>query len=107
MEGRKWEDLETDCLANIFDRVGMESLILDVPLVCKSWYKATINPRCWLTLIFPYNLSESRLIPKNKGRPSSANELFKFVLNRSQKCASLVIFPKTCTEGQLFHVANK
>ncbi|KAM7465843.1 hypothetical protein LguiB_013405 [Lonicera macranthoides] len=107
MEGRKWEDLEMECLSNIFDRVGMESLVLDVPLVCKSWNKATLDPKCWQTLIFPYDLSESRLIPKNKSRPSSAKDLFKFVLNRSQKCASLVIFPKHCTEGQLFQVANK
>lgn len=107
MEGRKWEDLEMECLSNVFDRVGMESLVLDVPLVCNSWYKATLNPKYWQTLIFPYDLSESRLIPKNKSRPSSPKELFKFVLNRSQKCASLVIFPKHCTQVQLFQVANK
>ncbi|KAM7461809.1 hypothetical protein LguiA_029930 [Lonicera macranthoides] len=82
MEGRKWEDLDMECLSNVFDRVGMESLVLDVPLVCKSWYKATLDPKCWQTLIFPYDLSESRLIPKNKSHPSSAKELFKFVLNR-------------------------
>ncbi|XP_061992203.1 F-box/LRR-repeat protein At3g48880-like isoform X2 [Rosa rugosa] len=50
---RRWEELEVDCLINVFGRVGMESLLLDVPFVCKSWYRATLNPSCWQYLKFP------------------------------------------------------
>ncbi|CAL8121701.1 unnamed protein product [Prunus armeniaca] len=43
-----------DCLVKVLEKVGMESLLLDVPFVCKSWYyKATLNPSCWQSLIFP------------------------------------------------------
>ncbi|KAJ9693749.1 hypothetical protein PVL29_009620 [Vitis rotundifolia] len=31
----------------------MESLLLDVPFVCKLWYKASLDPKCWERLIFP------------------------------------------------------
>ncbi|KAJ4825713.1 hypothetical protein Tsubulata_001211, partial [Turnera subulata] len=47
MEGRKWEDLEKGCLVNVLGRVGMESLLLDVPFVCKSWYRAGLEPKRW------------------------------------------------------------
>ncbi|XP_061994811.1 F-box protein FBW2-like [Rosa rugosa] len=50
---RRWEDLERDCLVNVFRRVGMESLLFDVPFVCKSWFTATLDPSCWQYLIFP------------------------------------------------------
>ena len=61
MEGPKWEDLNMDCLVNVIGRVGIESLVLDVPFVCKSWYKVTLDPRCWKSLLFPNNLLRSRL----------------------------------------------
>ncbi|CAL9006753.1 unnamed protein product [Prunus brigantina] len=55
MDEQRWEDLEMDCLVKVLEKVGMESLLLDVPFVCKSWYKATLNPSCWQSLIFPDN----------------------------------------------------
>ncbi|XP_059632161.1 putative F-box/LRR-repeat protein 23 [Cornus florida] len=53
MEERKWEDLNLDCLLNVFERLGLGSLVLDVPFVCKSWYKATLNPQCWRHIELP------------------------------------------------------
>ena len=44
MEGRKWDGLNDGTLVNALGRVGMESLLLDVPFVCKSWYKASREP---------------------------------------------------------------
>ncbi|KAL7177290.1 hypothetical protein ACSBR2_030609 [Camellia fascicularis] len=41
-----------DCLVNVLGRVGIESLLIDVPFVCKSWYKATESPLCWRQLDF-------------------------------------------------------
>ncbi|KAF9607666.1 hypothetical protein IFM89_037899 [Coptis chinensis] len=40
MAERRWEDLNCDCLALVFERVGLKHLLLDIPLVCKSWCKA-------------------------------------------------------------------
>ncbi|XP_052188770.1 uncharacterized protein LOC127799089 [Diospyros lotus] len=48
----KWEELNTDCLVNVFGRLGLGSLLLDVPFLCKSWYQATKNPPCWRRLDF-------------------------------------------------------
>ncbi|KAK9920218.1 hypothetical protein M0R45_028776 [Rubus argutus] len=50
---RRWEELDEDCLTNVFAKVGMESLLLSVPFVCKSWYTTTLNPLCWKFLSFP------------------------------------------------------
>ncbi|ESR34181.1 hypothetical protein KPL70_026116 [Citrus sinensis] len=43
MEGRRWEDLDEDRLLNVLGRVGMESLILDVHFVSKSWHRAKLK----------------------------------------------------------------
>ncbi|KAJ4823961.1 hypothetical protein Tsubulata_039217 [Turnera subulata] len=51
MESRKWEDLEINCLVNVLAKVGIESLLLDVPLVCKSWYRASLEPKCWEQIV--------------------------------------------------------
>ncbi|KAF6143783.1 hypothetical protein GIB67_016704 [Kingdonia uniflora] len=47
MERRKWEDLDKDCLINILGRLGIKDLIYNVPFVCKSWYKASLDHECW------------------------------------------------------------
>ncbi|CAL5357477.1 unnamed protein product [Camellia sinensis] len=52
MEGEKGKELNMDCLVNVLGRVGIESLLIDVPFVCKSWYKATKSPLCWRQLDF-------------------------------------------------------
>ena len=49
---RKWNELEVDCLINIFERLDLEELILEVAFVCKSWYRASISPQCWKSLNF-------------------------------------------------------
>ncbi|THG21927.1 hypothetical protein TEA_009199 [Camellia sinensis var. sinensis] len=61
-----------DCLVNVFGRVGIESLLLDVPFMCKPWYKATLSRLCWGKLDFSkisldsrsYDESISRLLNK-------------------------------------------
>ncbi|KAF9601056.1 hypothetical protein IFM89_015982 [Coptis chinensis] len=49
---RKWEDMNIDCLTNVFERVGWEALTLHLPLVCKSWYKVSLYPQFWKNLDF-------------------------------------------------------
>ncbi|KAF3333691.1 F-box/LRR-repeat protein [Carex littledalei] len=51
-EERRWEEINTDCLVNIFRRLGLEDLTLAVPFVCQSWYRATLDPTCWRVLKF-------------------------------------------------------
>ncbi|XP_057484887.1 uncharacterized protein LOC130770956 isoform X5 [Actinidia eriantha] len=50
MSEPKWEELDMDCLVNIFGRLGLESLVLDVLFVCKSWCPAL------RTLVLPSNV---------------------------------------------------
>lgn len=48
----KWEDLPEDCLANVFRRASVQSLLMDVPSVCKSCFRASLHPFCWKLLDF-------------------------------------------------------
>ncbi|KAH0457722.1 hypothetical protein IEQ34_013037 [Dendrobium chrysotoxum] len=52
MEERKWEELTFDCLVCIFSKLGLEDLSIGVPLVCKSWHGASLDPECWKILDF-------------------------------------------------------
>ncbi|KAM1270353.1 hypothetical protein ACFX13_032272 [Malus domestica] len=115
---RRWEDLKMDCLVKVFEKVGVESLLLDVPFVCKSWHKATLNPSCWKNLVFPefepepfefdpypfydrflteYRVSEDRF---------SVTDFIKLVVDRSRGSAVSVKLPGCCTDEAFEHVAN-
>ncbi|KAL5704305.1 hypothetical protein ACHQM5_022752 [Ranunculus cassubicifolius] len=48
----KWEDLNTDLLHSIFQRVALDVLLCDLPLICKSWYQASMDPQICQTLDF-------------------------------------------------------
>ncbi|XAR62564.1 hypothetical protein NMG60_11017381 [Bertholletia excelsa] len=105
--------MNVDCLVNIFERVGMESLLLDVPFVCKSWYKATLNPNCWKRLLFPkldhYDYSEdSRLEDAYRFHSKSAITSFvKFVVKRSKRQGTVLALPACCTEEALLYAAEE
>lgn len=91
MEGQKWEDLEVDCLVNVLGRAGMESLLLNVPFVCKSWYKANLSPLCWEHLDFPRNFYFLySFMEKYTIRNISSESFTKFVVDRRNgKCTVL------------------
>ncbi|XP_020411212.1 F-box protein FBW2 [Prunus persica] len=103
----------------------MESVLLDVPFVCKSWYKVTLNPSCWQSLIFPDNecievwpwvVSEcpnfqnlmDRFVSEFQidGDRFSVTTFLKFVINRSSRTAVLLKLPKCCTVETFVFVAN-
>ncbi|CAL5442115.1 unnamed protein product [Camellia sinensis] len=116
MEGGKWEDLNMDCLVNVFGRVGIESLLLDVPFMCKSWYKATLSPLCWRLLDFSkisldswsYDESISRLLDKYPLYDKlSVTAFIKFVVKRSARSATFLSLPDCCTEEALLYVADE
>ncbi|KAF2295662.1 hypothetical protein GH714_033477 [Hevea brasiliensis] len=126
MEIRKWEDLPEDCLANVFRRVGMESLLLDVPFVCKSWYRATLNPFCWERLDF-YNIMFApkdylfyvifdddgvrmvhRLMVEYRIKEFSVDSMIKFLANRSSgNCIVLDLPANGCREEVFRFVIDK
>ncbi|XP_077216158.1 F-box/LRR-repeat protein At3g48880-like [Tasmannia lanceolata] len=117
MEDRKWEDLEMDCLVNIFGRLGLEDKILGVPFVCHSWYKASTNPLCWKVLNF-----ESLDLGRLSWKPSpfvkrfkreyhvenfSFTGFLKFVVNRSRRCCVQLILPEELTEEDMIYVSDE
>ncbi|GAV57785.1 LOW QUALITY PROTEIN: F-box-like domain-containing protein, partial [Cephalotus follicularis] len=105
MEGRKWEELEMECLVNILGRVGLESLLLNVPLVCKSWCKATHNPQCWTRIVFPsmlYQINTQQVTFADRLVKSFMTAFLKLVINRS--CcnkAGMIALPGFCTNEAL------
>ncbi|KAK6914301.1 hypothetical protein RJ641_021622 [Dillenia turbinata] len=115
MEQRKWEELKVDCLVNVFRRLGMETLLLDIPFVCKSWYLASKNPLCWESIIFPNLIPDIRnaapfrdkLIDRYQLKDFSTTAFIKFVIGRSQRCVTLLELPSCCTEEALVFVANE
>ncbi|XP_077215587.1 F-box protein FBW2-like [Tasmannia lanceolata] len=95
MEDRKWEDLEMDCLLNVFGRLSLEDMVLGVPFVCRSWYKASTNPLCWQVLNFiplchlewDASLFEERFMREYRVQKYSFTGLLKFVVTRSRGSA--------------------
>ncbi|CAL8989590.1 unnamed protein product [Prunus brigantina] len=105
MDERRWEDLEMDCLVKVLEKVGKESLLLDVPFVCKSWYKATLNPSCCECIeVWPWDVSEcpnfqnlmDRFVSEYQidGDRCSVTAFLKFVINRSSGNATVLKLPK-------------
>ena len=120
MEGQKWEELNMDILVNVLRRVGMESLLLDVPFVCKSWYKASRKPQCWEHLIFPKFITPDDIGEEDSPDRGFAERLamtyqenlsvtasVKLILNRSCGHATIIKLPNYCTEEALEYVANQ
>lgn len=117
MDQRKWEDLNSDCLVEVFKWVGMESLLLCVPLVCKSWYKATLDRKCWQILVFP----EIRCSEHFPGRMTKyfvhsyglkwhdfpSMSFAKFVVSRSRRSATTLVLPGTCSSQALEYISDE
>ncbi|KAL3505078.1 hypothetical protein ACH5RR_034919 [Cinchona calisaya] len=117
MDQRKWEELEMDCLVEVFKWIGMESLLLCVPLVCKSWYKATLDPKCWQILVFPeIRCSEHFPGPMIKHFVHSyglwwhdfpSMSFAKFVVSRSHRSATTLVLPGTCSSQALEYISDE
>ncbi|PIA33348.1 hypothetical protein AQUCO_04100043v1 [Aquilegia coerulea] len=88
---RNWEDLSMDCLIKVFERVGLESLILDIPFVCKSWYKASLDPLCYKLLYFEF-------LPLNRSS-------WAIKLTRDASLWPESIFPKAVPSMQFIKIA--
>ncbi|PRQ58789.1 putative F-box domain, leucine-rich repeat domain, L domain-containing protein [Rosa chinensis] len=87
---RTWEDLPKDCLLNILERVGTESLLMFVPLVCKSWYRASLSSSCWKRLFFPAEIEKGTVIypwsfPVSTSDDDDQSTSFDYVIRRYAK----------------------
>ncbi|KAK1404194.1 putative F-box/LRR-repeat protein 23 [Heracleum sosnowskyi] len=108
MEERKWENLNEDCLVNIFGRLEVESLLLDVPFVCKQWYRATSNPLSWQKLVFPVYIYQSRFFNRRAGALTfHISKLIKFAVGRSQGCSTTIVLPYCISREDLIFVSDK
>ncbi|XP_020594066.1 F-box/LRR-repeat protein At3g48880-like [Phalaenopsis equestris] len=101
MAERRWEELNFDCLVSIFSKLGLEDLTTGVPLVCKSWHVASLDPQCWKTLDF-HDLdftSNSKCIARFKqeyGIPNfSFASFMKLSISRSHGSAVKLSIPST------------
>ncbi|KAL5711088.1 hypothetical protein ACHQM5_021580 [Ranunculus cassubicifolius] len=114
---RKWEDMNIDCLAKIFEGSGMETLIFSAPLVCKNWHTATLDPQCWKVLDFKSvvdsKMRNLHLVPQNfvigdphdfLFDPPLIYELVKYAVDRSQGIATKVVLPES--EGEFEDIMN-
>ncbi|KAF5205525.1 F-box/LRR-repeat protein [Thalictrum thalictroides] len=90
---RKWEDLHTDCLVKIFATVDIESLIVHLPLVCKSWYKASLDPLCWKFLDFEYLHLATSFKKLFHTQDLCAKKAIKYAVKSSCGIATEVAFP--------------
>ncbi|VVA25479.1 PREDICTED: F-box/LRR-repeat [Prunus dulcis] len=103
MENRlvRWEELGMDCLASVFEKVGMESLLLNIPFVCKSWYKASLSPCCWLSLDF------TEILTKYYYTWIESHDRFvKRFVDRSKGHATFLRLPGCCTLEAFKYVAD-
>nr|XP_011461970.1 PREDICTED: F-box/LRR-repeat protein At3g48880-like [Fragaria vesca subsp. vesca] len=128
-EKRRWEEMNEDCLANAFSRTGMKSLLLAIPFVCKSWYKASLSPECWTCLFFPdyvptpllvSTVEEIEMGPQSFGTfyekfideygidksRFSITGFVKLVVGRSKGKATELELPMYGTKAALRYVAN-
>lgn len=109
MEGRRWEDLDRDCLVNVLGRVGVESLLLDVHFVCKSWHRASLDPLSWENLVFPssYHSFLDKFMNVNGVKVKSCTQFIKFIVDRSCGNATALILPGCCLAEGLIYAAEK
>ncbi|XP_072988202.1 F-box/LRR-repeat protein At3g48880-like [Typha latifolia] len=112
---RGWEEMDMDCLVNIFGRLGLEDLTLGVPFVCKTWCAAAVDPLCWRTL----NLRDMDFMPWSNFAKSfvslyslprfSFSGFLKFCVARSHGGAVDLEFPPllSASSDDLLYIANE
>lgn len=91
--------MEADCLVNIFRRLGLDDLSLGVPFVCRSWYRASLDPLCWKVLDFqglnfmPWSEFSKRFVKRYSPPQFSFSSFMRFVVGRSSGSVVEVRFP--------------
>ncbi|KAF8407808.1 hypothetical protein HHK36_006944 [Tetracentron sinense] len=110
---RRWEELEIDCLVNVFERLEIQDLTLGVPFVCKSWYQASLHPHCWKSLNLgslnfgPYSPFVEKFKLWYHIDCFSFTGFLKFAINRSHKSVIDLLLPRSCTLANLIYLSNE
>lgn len=99
-EERNWEEMDTDCLVNIFSRLCVDDLILSLPFVCKPWSAAALNPLCWQVLDFrpldfmPWSSLAKRFAPLQYSMSRfSLSSFLRYSVHRASGSALELRFP--------------
>ena len=110
---RKWDELDMDCLINIFERLELQELILGVAFVCKSWYRASVSPQCWKTLNFDklnFAPSSSPFVTTFCHQYAihnfSVSGFLTLALSRGGPAVVEIILPAICTLEKLIYASN-
>ncbi|XP_042465918.1 F-box/LRR-repeat protein At3g48880-like [Zingiber officinale] len=97
---RHWDEMQADCLINIFRRLALGDLAVAVPFVCKSWYRASLDPSCWCRLNFrsfdftPWSpFSCAFALRYHLHSPLSFSAFLCFSLHRSRGVVDQLTFP--------------
>ncbi|CAD5193629.1 unnamed protein product [Musa acuminata subsp. malaccensis] len=97
--GRRWEEMQVDCLVNIFRRLALDDLTLSVPFVCKCWWHASLDPSCWRLLDFrsldfmPWSPFSRSFTSLYRLKTLSFSHFMRLVVDRSRGSAEELIFP--------------
>ncbi|CAL9204230.1 F-box/LRR-repeat protein At3g48880 isoform X1 [Musa acuminata AAA Group] len=97
--GRRWEEMQVDCLVNIFRRLALDDLTLSVPFVCKCWWRASLDPSCWRLLDFrsldfmPWSPFSRSFTSLYRLKTLSFSHFMRLVVDRSRGSAEKLIFP--------------
>nr|GEV20924.1 hypothetical protein [Tanacetum cinerariifolium] len=107
MERRDWIELPVHCLVEVLGRVGIESLVETIPLVCKTWYDATFYPQCWQRLVFtrlPYLRSSKHSVPR-----LNLEMFLHYAIGRGNGLVTEIVFHPSSRlkEGQIAWMAQQ
>ncbi|KAG0466131.1 hypothetical protein HPP92_017711 [Vanilla planifolia] len=111
--GRKWEELEMECLSNIFSRLALDDLTMAVPFVCRSWFTAASNPNAWRVLNFrlldfmPWSSFAKRFAAQYLVSRFSFSGFLKLAVRHSHGVATELMLPRHLTSMEDLVFASK
>ncbi|KAK8954218.1 hypothetical protein KSP39_PZI002934 [Platanthera zijinensis] len=111
--GRKWEEMEMDCLVCIFSKLNLDDLAVSVPYVCRSWSAAARDPLCWRFLDFrsldfmPWSRFAKRFADRNSVSRFSFAGFMKLAVRRSAGLADELRLPELASIDDLILASNE
>ncbi|KAJ3674494.1 hypothetical protein LUZ60_005110 [Juncus effusus] len=99
-EERPWQNMDIDCLLNIFRLLDLQDITLFVPFVCSSWYRVSLDPICYQVLDFrkldfmPWShFSKDFSLRFGLSQPFSLSGFLKLCVARSHGLVMEICFP--------------
>ncbi|PIA50874.1 hypothetical protein AQUCO_01200272v1 [Aquilegia coerulea] len=94
---RCWEDLDSDVLLIIYQKLSIKDLLFGAPLCCSSWYTISKEPSLWREVDLLHEF--------NDVNEFNSRQLAELVVARSQGCITSIKFPLTASIDDLLLVA--